>query len=295
MEIIDLERGRTQAQITPHIGGRLHQLSIREHDTWIPLLHEPASLQAAAADPIASSSYLMAPWPNRIEGGRFTFDGRLYQVPVNRDGHALHGRTLFQPWSVDRRTTSSCTLSVEIDGGWPFAGRVTQRISLRDDGIDQHIEVHAAGAPFPAGIGWHPWWRRDVRPGHEVAVRVDADDVYETVGMIPTGWLQRATGDRDLRRYPAIGRRLLDSCYRHPRGPLCVRWGDIELTMRSSPNMTHAVVYTGTPHSVVVEPQTCAIDAFNLEAQGLDGTGTIIVSPGRPLLAWTRWRWTIGR
>ena len=101
---------------------------------------------------------------------------------------------------------------------------------------------------------------------------VDADRVYETAEMIPTGWIAPATGELDLRGYPALAGRRLDVCYQHTRAALRVRWADIELTMRSSPNVTHAVVYTPA-RAVCVEPQTCAPDAFNLAAQGVERCG----------------------
>jgi galactose mutarotase-like enzyme len=76
-------------------------------------------------------------------------------------------------------------------------------------------------------------------------------------------------------------------------GPLRIRWNDIELTMTSSPNVTHAVIYT-PHHAVCVEPQTCAPDAFNLAAQGVPDAGMAIVDDRHPLIATTTWRWTIG-
>jgi aldose 1-epimerase len=294
MQLIDLERGPTRALITPEIGGRLHQLSIRDGRTWLPLLHARDDPAQTAASPATSSSYMMAPWPNRIDGGRFIFGGRLYEIPTKAGGHALHGRTLWQPWTVERQSRTACRLSVEIDLGWPFGGHVVQEISLEDRSIVQKVELHTDRAPFPAGVGWHRWWRRDVRPRHDAHVLVDAGHTYETVDMIPTGWLRRVDDNADLRRYPAIADRRLDTCYRHPRGDLRIRWADIELCMTSSANVTHAVVCT-TPDAVAVEPQTCAIDAFNLAAQGIEGAGMSVVRPGRPLAAWTRWRWTIGQ
>jgi len=63
--------------------------------------------------------------------------------------------------------------------------------------------------------------------------------------------------------------------------------------MRSSANVTHAVVYT-PKHAVCIEPQTCAPDAFNLAAQGVEGAGLVVVDERHPLIATTTWRWTIG-
>ena len=104
--------------------------------------------------------------------------------------------------------------------------------------------------------------------------------------------LQAVKNATDLRGYPKLGARRIDACYRQPRAPLRIRWGDVELTMRSSPNVTHAVVYT-PEHAVCLEPQTCAPDAFNLAAQGVEGAGMVVVDERHPLVATTTWRWTI--
>lgn len=277
----------------PAAGGRLHQLEINDGAAWLPLLHTARTPDALLADPIAFGSFPMAPWPGRIDGGRFVWAGRQHAVPCNDPPHALHGRVAFQRWSVDRVTRDACTLSVEIDGAWPFAGRVIQHISVGNYRIDQRIELHAhPGSRFPAGVGWHPWFRRDVRTGADVRVGIDADEVYETHEMIPTGWIMPARYDTDLRACPPLGDRRLDVCYRHPRGPLLVRWGDITLTMSSTPNVTHAVVFTPA-HAICVEPQTCAPDAFNLAAQAIEGAGMFEVPPARPLIAATSWHWRI--
>jgi hypothetical protein len=93
-----------------------------------------------------------------------------------------------------------------------------------------------------------------------------------------------------LRGYPSVGARQLDDCYYRPRGAMRVRWHDLELTIESSQNCTHAQVYTA-PHAVVVEPQTAVADASNLAARGVGDTGVAVVTPGRPLVATTRWTW----
>ena len=293
MDVIELRRGRTRAIVAPAAGGRLHQLEIDDDGDWLPLLHTAPSPEALLDDPLHLGSYPMAPWPGRIDGGRFVWAGRQWSVPRNDPPHALHGRVAFAPWRIDAVSADACELSIELDS-WPFAGSVVQRIHVVDRGIDQQIEVRAAsGNRFPAGVGWHPWFRRDVRPGAAVRVRVDASQVYETHEIIPTGWLLHARGQHNLRGGPELGDRRIDACYRHPRGPISISWDDLTLTMASSPNVTHAVVFT-PEHAVCVEPQTCAPDAFNLAAQGMEGAGMTIVSPSRPLIATTSWRWRSG-
>ena len=294
MDVISLQRGRTRAIVAPEAGGRLYQIEINDGHAWLPLLHTTSAPEALLADPVRFGSYPMAPWPGRIDGGRFVWAGRQYSVPCNDSPHALHGRVAFQPWTVDRVSSDACALSIDIDAGWPFAGRVTQEIRVADHCIEQRIAVRARrGSRFPAGVGWHPWFRRDVRAGADVRVGVDADHVYETHEMIPTGWLLPVRNELDLHACPPLAGRRIDACYRRPRGPLLIRWGDVALKMTSSANVTHAVVFTPA-HAVCVEPQTCAPDAFNLAAQGIEGAGMAIVTPSMPLIATTSWRWSIG-
>jgi len=293
VDIIEIEHGRTRARIAPDAGGRLLQLEIHDGRRWLGLLHAPADAADAMREPLAWGSYAMVPWPNRIDGGRFTWRGRMHQLLPASDGHALHGVGAHRAWTLEALTATSCRLALAFDAPWPFGGRAVQEFDVRDEGIAQRIEIHATSEAFPAGVGWHPWFRRDIRPGQDVHVTVDASQYYEAVDMIPTGWLKPVLGDHDLRGGPALGGRRLDTCYRHPRKPLRICWGDVELQIEQSPKVTHAVVYT-PEHAVCVEPQTCAIDAFNLEAQGIDGAGVSVVEPGRPLLASTTWRWRTG-
>jgi aldose 1-epimerase len=292
VQIIKLAKRRTRAIVVPEAGGRLHQIEIFDGHEWLPLLVAPVDLRKLIEEPLAWGSYVMAPWPGRIDGGRFLWRGRQYGVPANSgDGHALHGRGVYLPWRVDVRTGSSITMSVDFDEAWPFGGSATQEIRVGNRSITQRIEIRAMGEAFPAGAGWHPWFRRDVCREHDAEICVDAGETYELAEMMPTGWLPPVAGDRDLRSYAAVGDRRLDDCYREPRA-LGIRWGDVEMTMESSANVTHAVVYTPR-HAVCIEPQTCAPDAFNLAAQGIMGAGMAVVAPGRPLVAETVWRWRI--
>ena len=291
MERIHLERGRTRCTIVPAVGGRLHQLEIQDAGSWLPLLLSPDDMAEAAAQPMASGSFALVPWPNRIKDGVFEFDGKRYKLERNHNGDAIHGFGFRRPWTVDDVSATACVLSLAFDAAWPFGGRSLQEFTLNDDSIMQRVELHATDQPFPAGIAWHPYFRRDVRPGSEPRVQVLADEMYELDDMISTGRILPVSGEADLRNAPELGERLLDHCYRDVRSPMRIRWGDIELTMEQSANQTHAVVYTAS-QAFCVEPQTCAIDAFNLEASGTrQDTGMAVVAPGNPLIATTTWRW----
>jgi galactose mutarotase-like enzyme len=291
MQFLQLHHGRTRVSIAPAAGGRIAQIAIFDGAAWQPLLHDDAATPPHERDPLAWGSYVMAPWPNRVAAGRFPFDGGMYDLPRNADGHALHGLVFDRAWTVQRHGERSALLAIEIGSPWPWPARCTQRFELHDDGVSQTVELHALGDAFPAGIGWHPWFRREAGPGSDVRLRVDAGRRYEAVALIPTGRLLPVDGPFDLRGGPPLGDRRLDDCYAGVAGSLVLDRGSVTLTVTSTPNVGHAVIYT-PPGAVCVEPQTCAVDAFNLAARGIDA-GAVVVAPGRPLVASTSWRWQI--
>ncbi len=48
---------------------------------------------------------VLAPWPNRLEDGRYEFDGRRYQLPLNEPErrNAIHGLVRWAAWAVAER------------------------------------------------------------------------------------------------------------------------------------------------------------------------------------------------
>jgi galactose mutarotase-like enzyme len=287
--MITLEDGRTRVTVAPEFGGRIAQIECHDGESWLPLLVDPP-MASAEADPLSWGSYVMAPWPGRVAGARFRWEGRSYELPLNHGRHSIHGRGVFLPWQLVDADGRSCHMVLEPVDGWPFAARLEQRIEIEPDGVRQRVEIGAIeGARFPAGAGWHPWFRR--AHGGSTRILVDADEYYETDGdLIPTGRRAAVSGERDLRDGPAADERRLDCCYRGVRQPARVTSRGIEVSLEWSPNVTHVVVYT-PEDAVCLEPQTCAPDAFNLAARGLADTGVGIVEPGSPLVAWTSWRW----
>jgi aldose 1-epimerase len=290
MRTLDLRSDDARATVLPDAGGRLHQLEVLVAGRWTPLLASPDDPADHLREPMAGGSYPMVPWPNRVSGARFTFDGRMHALDANLGEHAIHGLGAFQPWSVDAADERSCRISTELSR-WPFGGRAVQSFELADGALRQRIEVHSTGERFPAGAGWHPFFRRDSGAG-DLRLCLDADELYETDAMIPTGRLVPVAGGTDLRGCPPARDLDLDTCYRDVRWPARLRWDNLELGIDASPNAAHAVIFSPS-HAVCVEPQTCAIDAFNLDAAGHAGTGVEIVEPRRPLVAETVWSWRV--
>jgi galactose mutarotase-like enzyme len=181
-------------------------------------------------------------------------------------------------------------LRCDFDDGWPWRGWAEQRLELEDRELRMELSVHAESERFPAGAGWHPWFRRDVAGSETTRVRVDADERYVLVENLPTGEVVRVAGDSDLRAGPELRDRRLDDCYRAMWRPLELEWERLTLRMSVECEAPHVQVFT-PEYAVAVEPQTCVADAFNLAAQGATRVGMQVVRPGRPVRIASTWRW----
>ncbi len=289
---IELTAGGATAVLLPEWGGRLHQLSVPFDGAPEPLLVAPADPASYRLRPDFGGCFPMAPWPNRIRDGRFSWAGREWTVEAGLPGeHALHGTVLNQPWQVVARTARVCELTCDLGPGWPWEGRAWQRFELTAESLRMKMEVRSAREPFPAGCGWHPWFRRRVADADDVRLRLPASRRYVLAGHLPTGEQVAPSGDFDLRD-AAVGSRDLDDCYASLDGPIVLDWGRIALRIDVATPSPHVMVFA-TPGALCVEPQSCAPDAFNLAAAGAMDDGTAIARPGAAASIECTWTWRI--
>lgn len=96
----------------------------------------------------------LAPWPNRIAGGTYTFNGKEEQLPVNETDRmtALHGLVLWNSWELREQTSSSVTLGavVEPQAGYPHRLDIEAAFTLTPDGLDWRISAVNTGTPARA-------------------------------------------------------------------------------------------------------------------------------------------------
>ena len=74
--------------------------------------------------PPAGAGQLLAPWPNRIDGGRYAFGGTEFQLALTEPAHgnAIHGLTRWTAWTLVSHDVSSVVLRCAPHGwqGYPF-------------------------------------------------------------------------------------------------------------------------------------------------------------------------------
>ena len=287
---IELAHNGATAILFPEFGGRLHQLFVPAGGVDEPLLESPFDPAEYRDHPARGGCFPMAPWPNRIRDGQFSWAGREWQVPLDGEPHAIHGRVHTAPWRVVARTGRVCEMDAPFDEGWPWEGKAWQRFELRDRSLLMKLEVRSAREPFPAGCGWHPCFRRDVAGAPGVQVSLPATRRYVLDEHLPTGELAPVEDIYDLRN-DFLGDRRLDDCYTGLLGPIEINWGRLSLQITTDCLYPHVQVYTPVD-AFCIEPQTCAPDAFNLAARGATNDGTMIARPGKAVSITCEWTWS---
>lgn len=110
----------------------------------------------------SSRGQVLAPWPNRIDGGRYTWQGAEQQLALTEPalGNASHGLLRFVRWECAEHAPDAVTMSCTVlpQPGYPFALSVAVRYQL--DGAGLHVTTTATNVgvdALPWAVGHHPY------------------------------------------------------------------------------------------------------------------------------------------
>jgi aldose 1-epimerase len=246
---------------------------------------------------------VLLPWPNRIRGGRWHWQGADLQleVPSPSSPNAIHGLVSWQPWDVLAATAEAVTVGTVIEprSGYPFRLAAAIDYALTPDRLSVTVRVRNAGTgPAPFGVGMHPYLAVGATEDGDVAraelhlparTRLDLDDDgLPTGGRRPFDGAVGRIGDRALDDAVTDLVRDADGWARtRLSGPA----GTLELAVDGSWSWLQAYSGDTLPpgewrRSVAVEPMTCPPNAF------ADGVDLIVLQPGQDwsgtwTLAWT--------
>jgi len=210
-EAIRLEYGSYEAAVLPGIGANL--ISFRDVDKQYTFLREPDSIAELRESPGVYGIPVLFP-PNRYEDGKFPWNGKEYQFPVNEEAthNHLHGFLMDIPWNVEHVSAdeleSRVVLAVTIDEGHPVYQYLPHRFTIRLRytldrlGLHQQVSVHNEGTePMPCLLAFHTAinapFTKDSKPSDytfklTIGKRWELDD-----RMLPTGQFQELTAEEE--------------------------------------------------------------------------------------------------
>ena len=105
---------------------------------------------------------VLAPWPNRLGDGQYTFDGCSASAALDEPErhNAIHGLVRWLPWTLLGRAQNVVTLGVVLypQPGYPWRLSLTVEYRLGRDGLSVTTEARNTGAnTAPFGLGFHPY------------------------------------------------------------------------------------------------------------------------------------------
>lgn len=268
------------AAVTSWHGGSLRGLTWRGHEV-VTGYRGAAAKQGGQGD-------VLLPFPGRVKGGRYDWDGVAHLLPLNdKEGpNAIHGFVRTADWMAESLQGATVTYRLDFAGaeGYPFPLAIRLRYELSDDGLLVECAItNTGGVDAPVGVGFHPYFTVG-------STRVDSDTLELPFGevltfeqLIPTGAVQWVSEtDVDYRQPRVIGDTRFNHCFAAPardtagRAAVLLRGPERTVRVWMDESFGHVVIYTGDAlpagvarTSIAIEPMTCATDALNHPAWGL--------------------------
>jgi aldose 1-epimerase len=229
----------------------------------------------------AARGQVLAPWPNRLEDGAYSFGGSSFQLPVTEleTQTAIHGLVRFANWVCVEHGAAHVVLenTLHPQPGYPFVLQLRVRYELRDDGLTVETGAENMGRePLPFGLAHHPY----------IAGRADDLEVTlpaETRLTVDERKLPAGREPNDLPGTFVIGKRKIDATFtdltdRHVIVDGRRLWFDDAYRYVQLFTGDHPAVER---QGVAVEPMTCPPNAFRT------GEGLLTLGPGETFRA--RW------
>jgi aldose 1-epimerase len=301
MQIISIEAQSERALIVPELG--CNCLGYRVGS--LEVIAGPAGPDDWRVHPFSTGIPILFPWPGRIADAHFRFAGREYRVAVNEParGHALHGLIWNRSFTVTRR--GPYYLHAEIDSRsdaelarawpWPFVLELDYEVG---NGLRIRATARNTGdTPMPFGFGAHPYFNlpfasRGARETMRLELAAESHWPLD-VRLIASGPPEPLAGKFDLPGGRALGAETYDDAFHmqaaadasRPRARLIDPSLKLAVEVRADPVFRQVVVYAPPDRPVIaIEPYTCAPDAFNLAARGVD-SGALTLAPGASFAA----------
>src|SRR5262249_31674890 len=152
-EQIEIAVGDQQAVVV-EVGGGLRSYSAGSREL----------VDGYRADEMSSSGrgQVLIPWPNRLQDGRYEFDGLRHQLPLNEPEHrnAIHGLVRWAAWTTAEREPHRAVMEhvLHPQPGYPFSLRISIEYALTDSGLRVRTTARNLGTePCPYGSGAHPY------------------------------------------------------------------------------------------------------------------------------------------
>lgn len=274
--MITLKTNKSQVEIFPSLGGVLGDLQLFNGSISLSILDSYQSANDTVAK-LFSKSHFLLPFPNRMKDGRYTFDRKSYQFPINdtNTNNNLHGFLEPIPMEIIYQDENDNQAAIELKGNfegveyYPFPFDFYVKYILTASELMIQIKITNTGnTAMPIGLGWHPYFKLDTTTIDTLKMQFsECQSVEVDKRMIPNGKTADYTNFSKLK---AIENTHLDNCFifnnsDSKRGTVILQSTTTTLSIWQETDIfPYFQVYTpDLRQSIAIEPMTCNVDAFN--------------------------------
>ena len=279
--------------IIPELGANIYKLQLSNGEKHFSVIDGPEAHELDA-NTFYKSTFLL-PFPNRVKHGKYSFEGKTYQLPVNEPAlnNALHGFICQRKFDVTAEKLASDFAIVTLKNfylgdyeGYPFPFETTIEILLSDqDGLTIRIEAkNTTTQKLPIGIGWHPYFSFGHDIGDVLVITPQCTEIVVDRFNIPTGDKKPFN---NFNKPQPVGNSNFDHCFQIDESAervetkLISKEKDFILKVwqeNSHDKFQFLQIFTPPGRrSIAIEPMTCCIDAFN------NHMGLKVLNPGEKI------------
>ena len=285
---MQLAAGAARLALLPTLGGSISAFTLGD----CAILRATPDEAIAGANVRLASCYPLVPYSNRIRDARLTFGGRAFALARNfgDSPHSILGAGWQRLWTVAAATPTRATLTLDHDAQgeaasawpWPFRALQTFDLASQDDAhasLTATLTIENTGAaPFPFGLGWHPFFPRDPT----TTLQFTASNVWINDATELPIELVDAGGPWSFREPRPFGDATIDNVFVGWDGRATLRSAQRRVVTTIEADSACAVLVVYAPENrdfVAVEPVSHETDAFNRAAAGAKETGMRVLAP----------------
>ena len=295
------------ADVFVGFGFNCYRLRLVAGEKSADVLYAHPNFTSGQERPSGSGVPILFPFPGRIPGGKFSWDGVDYTLPATDGrGNAIHGFVHHRRWRLleqsETRAVGQFQASVDdasILKQWPADFRITATYTLEADALTMaYLVENPDDKPLPCGLGTHPYYKLPIGgpSADECLISLPVRRQWELVELLPTGRQIALPAGTECDKPAAFGPLQFDSVFTDlsrgadgwSKASVTDPAAGLTLTARFSGEFRECVVYT-PPHrqAICIEPLTCVPGAIGLHSQGVEA-GLKILAPGDSFRATVR-------
>jgi len=237
---------------------------------------------------------ILAPWPNRIKDGKYSFNKKDYQLPVNEvsKNNSLHGLVANCHWEVILQDQSKVILQHLLNQPDIYPGKLQLQVSYEI--IEQGVEIsvlseNVGDISAPYGVSIHTYLVAGALvKNNELLLQLPTDQFLEVDAerLLPIK-LQPVTGTNfDFISLKKISDLFIDHAFKYssdyPRSISLLnaegKGAEVIFDEQSNWIQIHTAdrdLQADSRMAVAIEPMTCPPDAFN------SGIDLVVLEPGK--------------